>query len=169
MSRYLKIAALAAAAVLLALLAAAVYFGATVNPNDYKGDLVRLMQQQHQRTLSIGGDIRLRLYPRIGAEFGKVSLSEQNSATEFASADGMTVSVALLPLLRNRIEIDRIEVRGARMRLVRSADGSVNTRDLTAARTAQNEAGGLARGGASMRFAIDSLRIDNAHLLIDDR
>ncbi len=168
MARYLKIAALAAAIVLLVLLAAGAYFAATVNPNDYKGDLARLMLHQHGRTLAIPGPIKLRLYPRIGAEFGKVSLSEQYSSAQFASAERVIVSVALLPLLRNQIEIDRVEVRGARMRLLRDESGTINVSGLTAARTAQNEAGGVARGGRSIRFAIDSIRIDNAHLVVDD-
>ena len=70
--------------VLLALLVAG-YFAATFNPNDYKDDIIKLVKEKKDRTLHIDGDIKLTFWPKIGADLGKIALSEHQSETEFAS------------------------------------------------------------------------------------
>ncbi|HEU4843531.1 MAG TPA: AsmA family protein [Burkholderiaceae bacterium] len=167
MVRYLKFAALTAGVLLLLLLAAGAIVKATFDPNDYKGDIIRLVQEQHHRTLSIPGNIRLMLYPRIGANLGRVTLSERDSGTEFAAIDSARFSVALLPLLQRQIVIDRIDVRGMRAAVIRHADGSMNTGDLTG--SADPRAAVQPQGGRTIRLAIDSVRLDNANLSFDDR
>lgn len=169
MARLLKFAAMTAGAALLLLLAAAAVIGARVDPNDYKDDMVRLVRERHQRTLAIPGTIRLTLYPRLGADLGRVTLSEPGAGGQFAAIDGARVSVALLPLLlRQEVVIDRIDVKGMRANVIRHADGSMNTGDLTAAREPGGGAGGETRS-SPVRLAIDSIRIDNARVLFDDR
>lgn len=170
MVRYLKFAALTAGVLLLVLLAAGAIVTATFDPNDYKGDIIRLVQAKHGRTLAIPGNIKLMLYPRIGANLGRVTLSERGSDAEFAAIDSARFSVALLPLLQRQIVIDRIDVRGMRAAVVRNADGSMNTGDLTAD---EAQPGGAVRpeagGAAAISLAIDSIRLDNARLSFDDR
>lgn len=73
------------------------YVAATFNPNDYKGKIIQAVKENTQRTLSIGGDIRLSFYPRIGAELGKVSFSDFRSDSEFASVESVHISLALIP------------------------------------------------------------------------
>lgn len=170
MVRILKFAAVTASAVLLLLLLAAAIVGARVDPNDYKADMVRLLRERHQRTLTIPGTVRLTFYPRLGADLGKVTLSERGSETEFAAIDSARVSVALLPLLlRQEVVIDRIDVEGMRARLVRLEDGSMNSGDLTSGPDpgAAGAGGGARR--ATVRLAIDSIRVGNARMLFDDR
>lgn len=170
MARYLKFAALTAGALLLLALAAAAIIAARVDPNDYKGDIIRLAQEKHQRTLSIPGDIKLTFWPRVGANLGKVSLSERGGAKEFAAIDSARISVALIALvLRQEAVIDRIDIRGMRASVVRYADGSMNTGDLTAVRPAGAGTATRGAGGMPVMFAIDSIRIGNARLLFDDR
>ena len=174
MSRILKLAALTAGAtlllLLLLLLAGAAVIAVRVDPNDYKDDMVKLVRERHQRTLSIPGAIKLMFYPRIGADLGPATLSERGTETRFAAVDGARLSVALLPLLlRQHVVIDRIDVQGMRASVVRHADGSMNTGDLTAAR----DPGGASTGGGSrsvpVQLAIDSIRLVNARVLFDDR
>jgi AsmA protein len=170
MSRILKLAALTAGVILLLLLAAAAIVGARVDPNDYKADMVRLVRERHQRILAIPGTIRLTLYPRIGADLGKVTLSEHAASGEFAAVDSARVSVALGPLLlRREVVIDRIDVAGMRARVIRYADGSMNTGDLTSGAGAQGATTGGSGGAAPVRLAIDSIRVTNARVLFDDR
>ncbi|HEX5539599.1 MAG TPA: AsmA family protein, partial [Methylophilaceae bacterium] len=113
---------------LLAILIAVV--AATFNPNDYKPLIVKLVQEKKQRTLNIEGDIKLSFWPKIGADLGKISLSEHNSSQQFASVDGLKVSLALLPLLHKQLVVDTIYIDGARAHIVRNADGSTNFDDL---------------------------------------
>ena len=173
MPRNLKFAAVTAGAVLLLLLlllAAAAFVGARVDPNDYKDDLVRLVRERHQRTLSIPGAIKLTLYPRVGADLGQVTLSEHGTGEQFAAIDSARVSVAWLPLiLRREVVIDRIDLAGMRARVVRYADGSMNTGDLTSGRAAQGSATGGGAGTRPVRAAIDSIRVLNARVLFEDR
>ena len=86
MARYLKFAAITAGGLLLALLAVGALVSASVDPNAYKSEIIRLVQQKHQRTLTIPGKITLALYPRVGAHLGAVTLSERGAPQEFAGA-----------------------------------------------------------------------------------
>lgn len=175
MARYLKFAALTAGGLLLMLLAVAAIIKVSVDPNDYKDDIIRLAHHKHQRILGIPGNIKLMFYPRIGANLGTVTLSERGGKGEFAAIDSARFSVALLPLLlRQEIVIDRIDVRGMRANVIRFADGSMNTGDLTAG----PQAGAAATGPGSapdagtkrsISLAIDSIRLKNARLQFDDR
>jgi AsmA protein len=169
MARYLKFAALAAGAMLLALLALGVLVRATVDPNEYKGAIVKLVHDKHQRTLAIPGKITLAFYPRVGANLGQVTLSEAGAADEFAAIDSARISVALLPLLLQReLVVDRIDIEGMRAKVVRYKDGSMNTGDLTSGGEPAVAAGRPGKA-APVRLAIDSIRINNARLLFDDR
>lgn len=170
MARYLKFAAMTAGGILLALLAAGALISASIDPNDYKGDIIRLVHEKHQRTLAIPGKITLMLYPRVGANLGQVSLSEPAATQEFAAIDSARLSVALLPLLlRREVVVDRIDIQGMRAKVVRLADGSMNTGDLTSGQ--DGSAAGASIGAAStpVRLAIDSIRINNARLQFEDR
>lgn len=171
MARYFKFAAMTAGGLLLVLLAAGALISASVDPNDYKSDIIRLVQEKHRRTLAIPGKITLTLYPRVGANLGQVTLSEPSAAGEFAAIDSARLSVALLPLLlRREVVIDRIDIQGMRAKVVRYPDGSMNTGDLTSGQDAPQAV--PARVGAAatpVRLAIDSIRIGNARLLFDDR
>lgn len=170
MIRFLKYAALTAGTLLLLLLAVAALVRAGVDPNDYKGDIIRLAQQKHQRTLAIPDTIKLTLYPRIGANLGRLVLSEQGGNTQFAAVDNARISVALLPLvLRREVVIDRIDIRGMRAAVIRRADGSVNIGDLTSPSYSGPATAPPEHGHAPLRVAIDSIRIDDAHIDFDDR
>lgn len=169
MSRMLKIATLIAGALLLLLLVAALSVRARIHPNDYKDDIVRLVQERHQRTLSIPGTIAFTFYPRIGADLGRVTLSERGSAKHFASINQARVSVALLPLLlRQAIVIDRVDVRGIEAHVVRFADGSMNTGDLTAAPTASGANTRIEGKRAQLSVAVQSIRVGSAHVRFED-
>ncbi|WP_167399854.1 AsmA family protein [Massilia violaceinigra] len=176
MQARIRIAVIALGATVLVLGSALGILAARFDPNAYKSAIIERVHEKTHRTLSIGGDIRLAVYPRLGVHLGKASLSELGGKGEFAALDSVRLSFALGPLLlRQEIVIDRIELRGMRATLVRQADGSMNIDDLTAARVKPNAgeragaAGNAGAGPARIRFAVDSIRIDNAHLRFDDR
>ncbi len=170
MSRILKLAALTAGTIVLLLMATAAIVVARINPNDYKDDVIRLVHQRHQRTLAIPGSVRLALFPRLGAHLGQVSLSEHGGSGQFAAIDSARVSVALAPLLRGELVIDRIDITGMQATVIRYPDGSMNTGDLTSERAPQNSsASGASVPGTPVRLAIDSIRVGDARILFDDR
>jgi len=159
MNRFLKygLYALAGFFVVLALLTGVVL--ATFNPNDYKPLIVKLVQEKKQRTLNIQGDIKLAFFPKIGADLGKVSLSERNSQEEFASVDNARVFLALFPLLKKQLVVDQIRIDGLRATLVRNPDGSTNIDDLLKKEEESQQ----------FKFDIDSVKISNSALTLDDR
>src|SRR6266545_4498502 len=57
----------------------AVYIASTFNPNDYKANIIRAVQEKTGRTLQLKGDLKLAFYPSIGAKLGEASLSEPKS------------------------------------------------------------------------------------------
>ncbi len=130
MKKALKRLLIAFAAIVALLVAAVAYIAATFNPNDYKPELVKLVKEQTGRTLSIPGEIRLTFFPRIGADLGQLSLSEPRSEQIFAAAQQVKVSVALLPLLRKEVQVDRVLVDGLSVKLQRDRQGRFNFDDL---------------------------------------
>ncbi|HYD61470.1 MAG TPA: AsmA family protein [Noviherbaspirillum sp.] len=160
---------LIAVAVLLALLiAAAAIVAATFDPNDYKPQLIRLVQEKKQRTLAIPGDIRLSFFPRIGAELGPLTLSEHKGSTEFAAVERARLSLALIPLFSKQLVVDQVRIDGLRANIRRNKDGSTNFDDLLAADRQQDTEKGEA-GGQQFRFDIDGVQLEKANLVFDDR
>ncbi|WP_292937709.1 AsmA family protein [Noviherbaspirillum sp.] len=159
MRKTARIILIALAALIALLLAAAGIIAATFNPNDYKPLLIRLVQEKKQRTLSIPGDIKLTFFPKLGADLGRVSISEHNSNTEFAAVDSAKVSLALIPLLAKQLVVDRVRIDGLRTHITRFKDGSANYDDLLS----KDES------GQQVKFAIDSVHISHANVIYDDR
>jgi AsmA protein len=120
------------AVVALVVLAIAVLF-ATFDPNQYKGELARVVKEKTGRTLAVEGKIALSFYPSIGVAVGKTSLSERNSERIFAQIDQVKVSLALLPLLSRRVVVDRVTLSGLDADLVKGKDGKTNFADLAGA------------------------------------
>lgn len=130
-----------------------------VNPNDYKPELIKLVQEKKQRTLLIAGDIKLRLFPRIGLDLGKTRLSEHRGTQEFAAVESVQLYVAWLPLLRKELVVYQVSVAGAHANLVRNADGTTNFDDLIDPE----------QSSAQIKFDIDSVKISRSALNFDDR
>jgi len=130
MNKILKYSLFGLGGIVLVLVIIVAIFAATFNPNDYKPMIVQLVKDKKQRTLNIEGDIKLAFWPKLGADLGKISLSEHNSDKEFAAVDGLKVSVALIPLLKKELVVDAVYVDGARANIVRYQDGSTNFDDL---------------------------------------
>ncbi len=108
----------------------AIYIAATFDPNAYKPQIIQLVKEKNQRDLKLDGDIKLTFFPRLGAEINGLSLSEYQSNEEFASVENILVSLAFLPLLRKKLELDEIAITGLKANLIRFTDGHTNIDDL---------------------------------------
>lgn len=155
--KYLMIAVLA----LFSLLVIAVgIIAATFDPNDYKPTIIKLVQEKKQRTLAIPGEIKLTFFPRIGADLGKISVSEHKSESEFASIDSAKVSLQLIPLLSKQLVVGHVRVDGLNANIKRFKDGSTNFDDLLSKEESQQQ---------QIGFDIDGVSITNASIRIDDQ
>ena len=129
--RTLKLGLLALGALVLIAVGIVAILVARFDPNKYKPDIVKLVQDKYDRVLTIEGDIGVRIRPKLGANLGRTTLSEPGSAKSFAKVERAQVSLALWPLLSKRIVVDRVELVGLSVELIRHKDGSTNFDDLT--------------------------------------
>ena len=130
MNKIVKYGLLGAGAVLGVAVAVALYLAATFNPNDYKDYIIQTVKNKKQRTLHLDGDIKLTFFPRIGANLGRLSLSEYKSDQQFASVETARVSLELLPLLSKQVVVDEVAVSGLTANLIKYKDGTTNIDDL---------------------------------------
>jgi AsmA protein len=128
----LKIVAFALGGVVALLAAVAVFIVATFDANKWKGEIAQLVQEKKNRSLKIEGDLSLSLFPAIGVQLGRTTLSEHKSEQVFAAVDKARVSLRLWPLLSQQVVVDTVELDGVKARIVRYKDGRLNIDDLLA-------------------------------------
>ena len=131
--KILKWVLIAVGAVVLLFAGTLAFIAATFDPNQYKSQVAELVREKTQRTLTIEGDIRLMLFPKIGVHLGRTRLSEFRSDKEFAGLDDMRVSLELIPLLSKQVVVDQIQLDGLHASLVKYKDGKTNFDDLLGA------------------------------------
>src|SRR6266446_3557742 len=105
-------------------------FALTFDPNRYKDDIERMAMERTGRTLRLQGELKLVLFPSLGAGVGGVTLSERGSQREFVSLQSARASVKLLPLLHGQVIVDALRVSGLKAEIVRNKDGTHNFSDL---------------------------------------
>jgi AsmA protein len=130
--KILKYAAIGIGALVLVVGALFAYVAATFDPNAYKPQIIQLVKEKKNRTLKLDGDIKLSFWPNVGAELGKVSLSEAKSEKEFAAVDNARVSIKVMPLFSKQVVVDEVRITGARAAIVKFKDGKLNIDDLLA-------------------------------------
>jgi AsmA protein len=127
-----KIIAFVLGGLVVLLAAAAAFIVATFDANQWKDEISRLVQKEKGRSLKIEGDLSLSLFPSIGVQLGRASLSEHGSEQVFASVERARISLRLLPLLSKQVVVDTVELDGVKARLIRFKDGRLNIDDLLA-------------------------------------
>ena len=127
-------------------------FIVTFDANNFKSEIVQFVKARTQRDLVIEGNIKVTFFPKLGLDSGRASLSQRNSAHEFASINNARLYIAWLPLFKRQLVFDHIEIDGARANLTRLKDGATNFDDL------------LIRDEhlAPLTFDIDSVRVTDS-------
>ena len=80
------------------------------------------------RSFSIGKDVKVSVFPWIGASFSNLQLGnpEKFGGGEFVKVESFEARVKLLPLLSKKIEIDKFVLNGPEIQLTKLQDGSTN-------------------------------------------
>jgi AsmA protein len=128
--KVLKYAMFALAGLLILAIAGAAIFAATFDPNRYKGQIESAVKEQTGRTLRLQGDLEVAFFPSLGAKVAQATLSERAADQQFLSLESAHGSVALLPLLRGEVIVDRIRVAGLQAQVVKDKEGRFNFQDL---------------------------------------
>ena len=133
----LKYVLIGAGGLLVLAIVAVAVFAMTFDPNRYKGQVEAAVKEKTGRTLKLEGDLKVAIFPSLGADVAKVTLSERASNAEFLSLESAHASVALLPLLHGQVIVDRIKVAGLKANIVKGKDGKFNFDDLMQAKDAK--------------------------------
>ncbi|MCE9633363.1 MAG: AsmA family protein, partial [Methylophilales bacterium] len=157
MNKTLKYGLIALGGLLGIVIISIAVIAATFNPNDYKPLIIKMVQEKKQRTLNIEGDIKLALWPKLGADLGKVSISEHKGDKEFASIQSAKVFVAVIPLLSKQLVVDTVKIDGVKANIVRFKDGTTNFDDLLSKEESEQ-----------IKFDIDGVVISNASVNLSD-
>jgi AsmA protein len=146
-------AGLAALLLIILMIPAAIgLFLYLVDTNRFKTEIVQYVKAHSQRDLLLQGDLKLTFFPKLGLDSGKMSLSERNSAREFASINNARLYIAWWPLFKKQLVLERVEIDGIRANLTRFKDGTTNFDDLLI----RNEV------LSPVTFDIEGLRVTNS-------
>ncbi len=166
----MKVVRVAGIALLLivALLATAVgVLYAMFDGDKVKAELSRAVLQDTQRTLVIAGNPRLSVWPDVGVQLDRVTLSEHASDAEFLALDSARISVAVIPLFSRQVQVRALDVNGLKATLIKKKDGTLNVADLLGEKTGATEApksSTAAAPSAPIQLDIAAIRIRDAQL-----
>jgi uncharacterized protein involved in outer membrane biogenesis len=158
MPKFIKYILIGIAATVGLFVLVAAYFAITFNPNDYKDDIIKLVKDKKERTLNIEGDIKLSYWPKIGANLGKLSITEHKSNVIFASVNNVKVALAVLPLLKKQLVVDTVYVDGAKANVIKYKDGTFNFDDLMSKDEESQQ----------FKFDIDGINVTNSEAKYSD-
>lgn len=172
MSKSLKIS-LTLLALVLALLVLLIARVLTLDPNDYKDWITSQFQSQTGLELALDGNISLSVYPWLGVGVEQVTVSNRAGAgfgdLPLLQAEAAQARVKLLPLLRQRYEIDTVQLRGVSLNLIVNESGVGN---WTAGPAEPGGAETTAPGGAGLpltRVILGGVDISDVNLRYEDR
>ncbi len=105
---------------------------AVVDPNDYRDEITELVKKETGRELQIQS-LSLSLFPRFGLNLENTTLSNAKGFSEknFLHVENLQLGAAILPLLSQQLEIDKVTLNGLTLHLEKNAQGITNWADLT--------------------------------------
>lgn len=178
MSKALKIALIAGAALIALFLLAAVILVATVDPNQYKAEIARAVKENTGRELIFEGDIGFTFFPWFGLKVGSVALgnAEGFQPKEMIRISKAAAAIRILPLLSGEVAIGVIKLEGFTLNLAVTAAGLTNWNDFTKTDPAQPGAAGNLTAEPSesadsklKALSVKGIKIANASLVYDDQ
>ncbi|MFT5447405.1 MAG: AsmA protein [Gammaproteobacteria bacterium] len=178
MKKLLKIIAGVIVAGVVLLIVAAVALPMLVDPQDIKNQLSTRVKAETGRDLSIPGEVKLSVFPWLGATLGEVTLGNAAgfSAPVFASTRKVDVRVKLMPLFSRRLEMDTVTVHGLTLNMERNKQGAGNWGDLATGGGAKDSdssatpsTSGEAAGQGLAGFAIGGIDVRDGALSFTDQ
>lgn len=88
-----------------------------VNPNDFRGYMVKQVEKKSGYHLQLEGDLRWHVWPQLSIIAGRTALTAPGAATPVLSAENMRLDVKLWPLLSHQLDIKQVMLKGAVIRL----------------------------------------------------
>lgn len=147
----------------------------TVDPNDFKPQIIEAVRDNTGRELVISGDLGLELFPHLHVSTGTLELgNRQGFSGPFLTLRGANLKARLLPLLVSRLDVVAIEIEGLSLFLARDDSGQGNWMDLAAAPRQSAESGGVPLLKRDRRvpvlagLIVDGLEVSDARIVWND-
>lgn len=145
-------------------LAGAVVFALRFDPNQYKGEIERLVHERTGRTLKLAGDLKVAFFPSLGATASGVTLSERGSERTFVAVDSVHGAVAVMPLLHGQVVVDGIDIKGLKASLVKGKDGRYNFSDLLESGKEKAASKAPEKKAAAVVFAVAGVNVERSSI-----
>lgn len=173
--KWVKRIVIAVVVIVLLLLIVPVIALFTIDPNSFKPLITEQVQKATGRTLTIEGDLKLSILPRLGLNLGATRLSNAAGFGDepFAQIDNVEVSISAWPpgpILKGQIEADQLRVSGLKLNLHTLKDGRTNWDDLSgddladAADDASSSKDSASNGGEDLALALEGIAIKDMSL-----
>ncbi|MGH8321126.1 MAG: AsmA family protein, partial [Gammaproteobacteria bacterium] len=168
-----KIAGIVIAVIIVLIIILVIVLPLVINPNDFKPQITKAVKDKTGRELAISGNIKLTIFPWLGAQIGPMSLGNAPGFgnTPFASINETDVHVRFWPLLRGKIEVGTVKLDGLNLDLERDASGQNNWHDildhLRGPASAAKSSGG-AKGNGFANLQMQGFSVSNSGLRWSD-
>jgi len=130
--KFIKTLFIAIPLILVLVIGAGAFFLYTLDLNSYKSLIVEKVQESTGRQLTIEGDIGHKLFPRLGLSLGSTTFGNADGFGDapMASVEEVDINVAVMPLLKGKVEASKVKLHGLKMNLHKKANGVTNWDDL---------------------------------------
>ncbi len=109
--------------IIILLISAAVIVPLTFDPNSYKQDIARAVEEKSGYKLDIAGKIKLSVLPTVKVYADDVSISA-GAGKPFVRAKQIYAYVQIMPLLSRKIEIDAIKIVEPEISLIQTGNSN---------------------------------------------
>lgn len=142
-----------------------------IDPNNYKKLAEDAALEHTGLTLSVG-DIGWQFFPSIGLNINDVKLVDSELNEQLATliqAEQASVALAVMPLLRQEIQVEEFTLNAPVIQHITAADGSTNWDRLTQTSAPTENTDTAAKDTATLpEFAIAAIQITDASLRLAD-
>lgn len=146
-----------------------------IDPNDFKEDIQKIVQQQTGREFEMNS-IELSIFPKFGLSLEKAQLSNAQGFSDrpFAEINTVNIGAEILPLLSQQIVVDALTLNGLRLSLETNENGETNWQDLSnpsnsSAAENTSEPANQDPLEALKQLDFGGMNINNSELIWDDR
>ncbi len=148
-----------------------------IDVNQYRGQIQSQLQQRLNRPVQLG-QMSLSVFP-LQVEVNNVVIGEDpsfHSNVPFAQVGQLDISVKLFPLLTGNVEVESLEMKQAKIELIRNAQGVWNFSTAgnapapaaPATPVAARQAAGPGSLRGSSQFTLGELKITDGQIAITD-
>ncbi len=145
---------------------AGTFFIKTLDLNNYKELIVNKAKQATGRELVIAGDIEHTLWPRLGLTLGQTTFGNAPGFGDapMAKVDKVDINVAVLPLLKKKVEASKLILHGLKVNLHTNAQGVTNWDDLVPDEAAADKESSEGSASPAVDVVVNGIEVTDAEL-----